>query len=179
MAGAIVLGLSLAGCGATPQSQQAAAAGQPDAPAKPAPAMEPAQPAQPEKPAKPVEPMKPATPSEPMVPTGPQHPAKPAEPASPSGDESLAALKVPADDLVAQADRYVAAIDEAVASEDAFNDAKEEVGQECQHLDGDRPGVGPTPRTTASMEATRPSWRPPRSLRMPRIMARPRRRPGN
>ena len=140
--------------------------------------MEPAQPAQPEKPAKPVEPMKPATPSEPMVPTGPQHPAKPAEPASPSGDESLSALKVPADDLVAQADRYVAAIDEAVASEDAFNDAKEKVARNANTLMVIVQALG---RSATPRQVWKPRGHPggrPGYCRMPRIMARPRRRPG-
>ncbi len=129
MAGAIVLGLSLAGCGSTPPSQPSAAAAaeegaKPDTPAKPATAMEPAKPVQPEKPAQPAEAMKAATPS------GPQQPAQPAEPASPGGDESLAVLKVPADDLVAEANRYVAAIGEAVASEDDYKDAKEELARD-------------------------------------------------
>ncbi len=131
MAGAIFLGLSLAGCGSTPPSQpSAAAAAQPDAPAKPAAAMEPAKPVQPEKPAQPAEAMKAATPSGPMAPSGPQQPAQPAEPASPAGDDGLAVLKVPADDLVAEANRYVAAIGEAVASEDDYKDAKEELARD-------------------------------------------------
>ena len=135
MAGAIVLGLSLAGCGSTPPSQPSAAAAaeegaKPDTPAKPATAMEPAKPVQPEKPAQPAEAMKAATPSGPMAPSGPQQPAQPAEPASPAGDEGLAVLKVPADDLVAEANRYVAAIGEAVASEDDYKDAKEELARD-------------------------------------------------
>jgi hypothetical protein len=115
---AIVLGLILSGCGAM---------------------------AQPEEPAKPAEAMKPAQASEPMTPAAPRQPAKPAEPAgaaqpsqpiSPATPKAakVAALAVPAEDLVGQADQYLAAIEEGVATADAYNDSKEDLARQANTL---------------------------------------------
>ena len=80
----------------------------------------------------PVEPMKPATPSgrgATSLATGQAGGA-----GQPGRRRKPRRAKVPADDLVAQADRYIAAIDEAVASEDAYKDAKEEIARNANTL---------------------------------------------
>ncbi len=108
-AGAIVLGFMLTGCGATSQ---------PDLAARPAAA---AEPAQAEQPAQAAVATKPAQPNQPMTAAQPQQ-------------SHMPAAAVPADDLVSQADQYVAAIEESLASEDDYKDAKEELGRDSNTL---------------------------------------------
>ncbi|MGO8688172.1 MAG: hypothetical protein ACLQLG_00925 [Thermoguttaceae bacterium] len=115
----VLLALILPGCGG--------ATAQPDDPAKPAEAMKSAQPAEPMTPAAPQQPAEPARPAR------PSQPSQPMTPATPTPAQAVA-LAVPAEDLVRQADKYVAAIVENVATEDAYNDSKEDLARQANTL---------------------------------------------
>ena len=146
-----------------------------------------APPAQPEEPAKPAEAMKPAQPAEPMTPAAPQQPAEPARPARPSQPSQpmtpatprpakAVALAVPAEDLVRQADQYVAAIEEDVATEDAYKDSKEDLARHANTFIVIVWAWGNT-IATASTQTWSRSWRPPGRSPPPRTITRPAARP--
>ena len=157
----VLLALILAGCGG--------ATAQPDEPAKPAEAMKPAQPAAPMTPAKPM------TPAEPATAAQPSQPMTPAMPAAPKSAKAVA-LAVPAEDLIRQADQYVAAIEEDVATEDAYNDSKEDLARHANTF------IVIVWRwtnmiATASTKTWSRSWRPRGTWPQPRTITRPAARP--
>ncbi len=119
-----------------PVPEEPAEAEAPPAPEEPSQLAEPSMPEEPSEPEAPATPEEPSEPAEPATPEEPAEAAEPSQPAAAADPTAGAPVSsyAPAEELVGQVAYYVERLAEAVASEEEYADAKDQVAKDANTL---------------------------------------------